>query len=360
MSQFSSKIAVATLAYTASLALAACTFEVESRERAQVEAPSEPLKPSAAPQSACLLGKGPLARVASYETRFAGASAVASARGAFAIAAEHELGVLSFDPAGPRLDAVVSEPGDAVTTAGVPPAIALAANGSRLAFGNGNGAVTVWDVAQRTIVARLEALTQGMATLALSDDGALVAVGDPSGAVRLWTPDTGEIVRAPQNLQAKALIFMPAQTDLLVAGRTLSGWSSIEVLERWSHASGFSQTGQCNVQSLEAVAVTPSGAELVAIGASGLTRFDAAAMTPNLGAPADAWHDPQVLAMSPDGALFATLGSEGTLRLFETATMSEVARADVALQIGLVFDAAGERIASVGRDGMLHVFGCMR
>jgi WD40 repeat protein len=368
----SRSIAILGAVYTMSLALTACTFEVESRdvpgapvatppaEPSQPDPPSEPLKPTTPPESACRLGEGPLVRLASYETRFGGASAVVSAQGSFAIAAESELGVWSLAPEGPRLDAVVSGFGsDTASTAGTR-SIAYAAQGNRLAFSNSNGSVTVWDVASRAIVARLEPLISGPATLALSDDGSLVAVADSSGAIRLWTPDTSEIVRAPQDLRTRALLFAPGERDLFVAGTTLAGWSSIEVLQRWSHQSGFSQVGECNVHSLQAVAVTPSGAELVAIGGSALTRFNAADLTPSVVATADQWHNPETLTMSPDGALFATLGREGTLRLFKTATMSEVARADVALQIGVVFDAAGERVVSIGREGKLHVFGCMR
>jgi WD40 repeat protein len=289
--------------------------------------------------------------LASYETRFSRASAVVSSQGSFAIAAERELGVWSLAPEGPRLDAVVSRFGtDGASNAGKR-SIAYAANGSRLAFGNSDGSVAVWDVARRTIVAQLVPLISG---------SSLVAVADSSGAIRLWTPDTAEVIRAPQDLRTSALTFVPEQRDLFVAGTTLTGWSSIQVLQRWSHQNGFSQVGQCNVHSLEAVAITPSGAELVAIGGSALTRFNTADLTPSVVAAADEWHNPETLAMSPDGALFATLGREGTLRLFKTATMSEIARADVALQIGVVFDAAGERVVSVGREGTLHVFGCLR
>jgi WD40 repeat protein len=372
MSQMSRCIAVLTV-HTLSLALAACTFEVESRDvpGATVTAPpsepkqpdtppSEPLKPTTMPQSACRLGEGPLVRLASYETRFSRAFAVVSAQGSFAIAAERELGVWSLAPEGPRLDAVVSGFGTEGASNAGKRSIAYAANGSRLAFSNSNGSVAVWDVAGRTIVAQLAPLISGMATLALSDDGSLVAVADASGAIRLWTPDTAEVIRAPQDLRTSALAFVPEQRDLFVAGTTLTGWSSIEVLQRWSHQNGFSQVGQCNVHSLEAVAITPSGAELVTIGGSALTRFNTADLTPSVVAAADEWHSPETLAMSPDGALFATLGREGTLRLFKTATMGEIARADVALQIGVVFDAAGERVVSVGREGTLHVFGCLR
>jgi hypothetical protein len=38
--------------------------------------------------------------------------------------------------------------------------------------------------------------------------------------------------------------------------------------------------------------------------------------------------------------------------------MAEVGRADVALQVGVAFDAASQRVITVGGDGVIHAFGC--
>src|SRR5688572_1287306 len=248
------KGAFAIVAATLGLALAACTFQVESREGSGTapapdpsaprapDLPNEPLTPTAPPGAPCRLGEGSLVRLATYETRFTGAAAMASAGGSLAVLAEHEIGLLSSSPAGLRLDAVLSDvAGEATATARPRRSIAFAANGSRLAFSNGNGAVTVWDVARKSTIARLEPLAAGMPLLAFSDDGALLAVADATGAIRLWSPDTAEVVRAPQDLRAKVITFLPNQRDLLVAGNTLSGWSSIEVIQRLSHQQGFLQ-----------------------------------------------------------------------------------------------------------------------
>jgi hypothetical protein len=342
-----------------SLALGACTFEVKN---------DDPAVPMPAPTQStqggtCRLGEGRLAEVATIETNLENAYALVGGSGAgdgFAVGTENAVGLFGFGPDGPELDAVVTGLETTAYVVGTGCALALAADGSRFVFGKMDGEVTVWDAASRTLLARLPASGNAVRALAISDDGSLVAVADTAGMVRLWNPESPEAFPAPQQFLANAISFVPGARDLLVAGSTFTGWSSLEQLQRWSHADGFVQAGQCGLQSIQAVAPTPDGARIVAVGGAAVTRFDSNQLESSAVSASADWHDPLALAMAADGMLFATVGREGTLRLWRTSTMAEISRVDVALQIGVVIDRAGEHIASVGRDGVVHVFGCAR
>lgn len=349
------------LGCTASLVIAGCTFEVQG-DRAPAPAPA-PAETNKTPENAsCRLEDGALREQRTIATSLPSAYALVgatAATGAFAVGGEQAIALFTPTPDGPQLDSVIT--GVVNPTAYAPGtgcAVAYAANASRLAFGTTDGSIAVWDTTAHKVMTRLESNGSAVRALALTDDGALVAVADSSGIVRVLAPDDGSVVQAPQEFLANALTFVPGGSDLIVAGSSFTGWSSINQLQRWSRDQSFALTGQCGAGTVAAVAATPDGANVVAAGDGGIARFE----TSDLGGTAvhasDDWHEPQALAMSSDGALFVTIGGEGTLRLWRTATMAEIARVDVALQVGVAFDPGGESIVTAGRDGTLHVFGC--
>ncbi|MBA3456309.1 MAG: WD40 repeat domain-containing protein [Deltaproteobacteria bacterium] len=56
--------------------------------------------------------------------------------------------------------------------------------------------------------------------------------------------------------------------------------------------------------------------------------------------------------------VFATVGQEGTLRLWSATTAEPIAMLSIPEPIGLGVDAAGETVFTSGPDGMLRAFGC--
>ncbi len=56
--------------------------------------------------------------------------------------------------------------------------------------------------------------------------------------------------------------------------------------------------------------------------------------------------------------VFATVGQEGTLRLWSATTAEPLAMLEIPEPIGLGVDAAGETLFTAGPDGMLRAFGC--
>lgn len=70
-------------------------------------------------------------------------------------------------------------------------ALVFSGDGDRLAAGTLSGAVTVWDVATASTIAKIYAAKCAVSTLAFSPDGRLLATGSDDGAVRVWEVATG-------------------------------------------------------------------------------------------------------------------------------------------------------------------------
>jgi hypothetical protein len=62
--------------------------------------------------------------------------------------------------------------------------------------------------------------------------------------------------------------------------------------------------------------------------------------------------------MLPGGALFATAGSDGSLRIWKSGTAEQVAKLAIPPAIGIARDATGTRLYTSGADGRLHAYGC--
>ncbi|HTR55247.1 MAG TPA: hypothetical protein VMJ10_31410 [Kofleriaceae bacterium] len=69
--------------------------------------------------------------------------------------------------------------------------------------------------------------------------------------------------------------------------------------------------------------------------------------------------DHRAVGLTPLGdELFATAGSEGTLRVWRSDTAEQVGSLPIASAIGLAIDGTGSQLFTSGADGLLHAFGC--
>src|SRR5262249_14165224 len=74
----------------------------------------------------------------------------------------------------------------------------LSPDGKRLAIGQYSGEVTLWDVANGTIIERFAGHTKGIPGIAISPDGKRIATTSTDGKLGLW-PVTGEEPLPPKN-----------------------------------------------------------------------------------------------------------------------------------------------------------------
>ncbi len=266
------------------------------------------------------------------------------------------VGLWSIESGGPELDEFLST--DLAAYGGGPEcAVAFSVAGDRVVFAEGAGDVVLRD-GEGSEIARLPGDT-GLpaADVALSDDGALVAIAGFGEGVRIWSPDTSEVVEAPDRFSARDLAFVAGGHDLVVGGWTFEGWAAVDAVELWSAADGWARRAGWSVGDVRKIAVV--GAETVVAASRGavaridLTDGEGGAVLTDV-----AWHDPVAIAASPDGTSFATVGAEGTVRTFSIATMTERSRRDLALQVAVEWDPSGDGLHVVGRDGLIRSLGC--
>ncbi len=139
--------------------------------------------------------------------------------------------LLAFDPSGRWL---ASADGDGTITlwdvaSGLPVrswsagahVLAMAAGpGNRLAVGGDDGCARIWDVERRTLRGQFRGHAGGVHAVALGHDGIRLATGDVDGVVRLWDPGGGEPVTAQRLAYGAvtALAFDPSGGRLAAGG----------------------------------------------------------------------------------------------------------------------------------------------
>jgi transcriptional regulator with XRE-family HTH domain len=181
-----------------------------------------------------------------------------------------------------------------------PLSVALSGDGALLAVGTSTGQVLVWRVADRTPLWAAQGHTGGAWSVTLSTDGHLVASGGADGTVRVWEASTGGLAATlPGHTGAIWGVALSADGHLVASGATDG------TVRLWDAASTYGeQTGESTEQAQQfghAAAATSHA-------------WQARATLP--GHADKIWG----VALSADGQLLASGGTDGTVRLWDTST----------------------------------------
>ncbi|GAA3095841.1 hypothetical protein [Streptosporangium carneum] len=162
----------------------------------------------------------------------------------------------------------------------------------------------------------LDSHTGAVDTVAFSPDGAVLATADEAGGVRLWNTAAhrliGVLPATPILSGVRALAFSPDGGTLAVAGVGVRLWG---VATR--RVVAILPAGQTN-----SLVFGQDGTTLRIVGDNGnIQLWDIAARRPIASPITTSAHDVTTVALSPDGAVYATVDNDGRrVRLWDLAT----------------------------------------
>ncbi len=230
-------------------------------------------------------------------------------------------------------------------------AVDFAPDAQLIVSGAEDGSLRAWDQATASEVARLEDGPAGLLDLAVLGDGArVVAVGDHAGIV-WWNLETGAIGGryASDESEGWTSVVALAHDSFVTAGAaSIASWD----------ANAGEIRARVRASGVNALALSPNGALLAAAGFDGSVRLYDARSLEERGELAGHDGAPGCVAFSPDGRLVASGGFDSTVLVHDVATGELTARLMTGVRprgpisVGAVcFSPNGDRLAAATDDG---------
>lgn len=232
--------------------------------------------------------------------------------------------------------------------------VAYSPDGTRLAEGDANGSVTLWNTATWTRELTFRAHPNGDCHLAWSPDGRLLACSGPDKLIRLYNTGTGKLACVLRGHTAAVcpVAFSPD-------GKLIASGGHDNTVRIWSAANyKCLRVLSGHTSAVFAVAFSPDG-KLLASGSNDDTaRIWVVATGRTLHVlRGHAWYI-YAAAFSPDGKTLATAGGDTTIRLWSAATGRPlgILRGHASYVYALAWSRDGTTLASAGWDNTARLW----
>jgi WD40 repeat protein len=244
-------------------------------------------------------------------------------------------------------------------------ALAFSPAADALATGNGDGSIQLWDAAgfhQPSAPLPVgpvgpAAAAAGRSPAAFSAGGDLLATSDGHGIIRIWDVASRRLAGAPLSSYrtVTGLALSPDGKTLAVAGSGVQLWQTATG-QRIGTALPASGSGR-----YRAVAFSPDGTMLATLGADGTARIWNVTTQQEIGGPMTV-DGPGALAgtvaFSPNGRTLVTVAGSGQARLWNVATGQPLGKPMTAGPATTVaaFSPDGSTLATAGGDGSVRLW----
>jgi WD40 repeat protein len=300
--------------------------------------------------------------------------------GSALVAGTAEVGALAFSPDGKLLatggqdgtarlwDVTTgSQVGATMATGDTVSALTFGARGATLATAESDGATELWNVTTQTQTG--DALTvpgsAGVSALAVSPAADVLATGSGNSSIQLWNP-------AGFHQPAVPLPVGPVSPAAAAAGGTPAAFSADGDLLATSDGHGIVRVWDVTARRLvggplssyrtvTGLALSPDGKTL-AVAGSGVQLWQTAT-SQRIGTtlPVSGQGRYRAVAFSPDGTLLATLGGDGTARIWDVTTQQQVGAPMTvdgpgALTGAVGFSPDGRTLVTVGAGGQTRLW----
>jgi WD40 repeat protein len=221
-----------------------------------------------------------------------------------------------------------------------------------LTAGANDNAIRLWDVTRGVQLLKLEGHTGEVLSLAVTPDGKRAISGGADRTLRLWDLDAGAELQAA-NLKYEPRCCAVSADGMAAFVGSENGGARWE-LDKFRQKSSFSGN---QPDPTDCAAYAPDGETIVSGNLSGRAHVLLPTGMKAL-KPKGRVRGAAALAVAPDGKAALVGYADGTVRLFDLASLDEVHKfaGHTGPVRGVAFTAGGQQVISAGEDGSLRVW----